>query len=146
MNPAANLPLWLDLRVAALYGFMGILPWERVFSQLLERPILRLPDFLERPRENSDVLEAAIVFDPPPSTSPESAAGQIKVIVDEMLAGSPRPQTRIHIFPMQHAEKPWRRSVSTNASLFTSPAKKPRVKPFAKNATIRSATPHGSIG
>jgi hypothetical protein len=97
MNPAANLPLWLDL--VRPYGFMGILPWERVFSQLLARPVLRLPDFLERPRENSDVLEAAIVFDPPPSTSPESAAGQLKVIVDEMLAGSPRAQTRIHIFP-----------------------------------------------
>jgi hypothetical protein len=48
MNPAANLPLWLDL--VRPYGFMGILPWERVFSQLLGRPVLRLPDFLERPR------------------------------------------------------------------------------------------------
>jgi hypothetical protein len=96
MNPAANLPLWLDL--VRPYGFLGILPWEQVLSQLLERPVLRLPDFLERPRENSDVLEAAILFDPQPSTSPESAAGQLKVIVDEMLAGSPRAQTRIHVF------------------------------------------------
>lgn len=96
MNPAANLPLWLDL--VRPYGFLGILPWEQVLSQLLERPVLRLPDFLERPRENSDVLEAAILFDPQPSTSPESAAGQLKIIVDEMLAGSPRTQTRIHVF------------------------------------------------
>ncbi len=97
MNPPANLPLWLDL--VRPYGFMGILPWEGVLSHLLERPVLRLPDFLERPRENSDLLESAILFDPQPSTSPESGTGQLKIIVDEMLAGSPRTQTRIHVFP-----------------------------------------------
>lgn len=97
MNPAADLPLWLDL--VRPYGFLGILPWERVLSELLARPVLRLPDFPVRPFENADVLEAAILFDPPPSNSPDSAIDQLKLIVGELLAGSPRAQTRIHIFP-----------------------------------------------
>lgn len=97
MNPAADLPLWLDL--VRPYGFLGILPWERVLSELLARPVLRLPDFLVRPRENTDVLEAAILFDPPPSIAPDKAVDQLKLIIGELLAGSPRAQTRIHIFP-----------------------------------------------
>jgi hypothetical protein len=96
MNPAANMPLWLDL--VRPYGFLGILPWERVLGGLLERPVLRLPDFLLRPRENADVLESAVLFDPRPSSSPEGVIEQIKIIVDELLAGSPRAQTRIHVF------------------------------------------------
>ncbi|AMA59952.1 hypothetical protein [Bradyrhizobium sp. CCGE-LA001] len=97
MNPAADLPLWLDL--VRPYGFLGILPWERVLSEQLARPVLRLPDFLVRPRENADVLEAAILFDPPPSIARANAVDQLKLIVGELLAGSPRAQTRIHIFP-----------------------------------------------
>lgn len=97
MNPAADRPLWLDL--VRPYGFLGILQWERVLSELLARPVLRLPDFLVRPRENTDVLEAAILFDPPPSIAPDNAVDQLKLIVGELLAGSPRVQTRLHIFP-----------------------------------------------
>ncbi|WP_375778888.1 hypothetical protein ACE103_07415 [Bradyrhizobium sp. ma5] len=96
MDPAVQLPLWLDL--VRPYGFLGILPWERVLSELLVRPVFRLPDFLARPRENTDVLEAAILFDPPPSIAPDSAVDQLKLIVSELLAGSPRVQTRIHVF------------------------------------------------
>jgi hypothetical protein len=52
-----------------------------------------------RPFENADVLEAAILFDPPPSNTPDRVIDQLKLIVGELLAGSPRAQTRIHIFP-----------------------------------------------
>ena len=97
MNPRANLPLWLDL--VRPYGFLGILPWERALSELLARPVLRLPDFPVRPYENAEVLEAAIVFDPPPSNALDSVIDQLKLIVGELLTGSPRAQTRIHIFP-----------------------------------------------
>jgi hypothetical protein len=97
MNPAADPPLWLDL--VRPYGFLGILPWERALSELLARPVLRLPDFPVRPFENADVLEAAILFDPPPSNTPDRVIDQLKLIVGELLAGSPRAQTRIHIFP-----------------------------------------------
>ena len=97
MKPAADIPLWLDL--VRPYGFLGMLQWERALCELLHRPVLRLPDFLVRPRENTDVLESAIVFDPPPSSSPEIVTAQLKMIVGELLAGSPRAQTRIRIFP-----------------------------------------------
>jgi hypothetical protein len=96
MDPAADLPLWLNL--VRPYGYLGMLPWERLLGALLDRPVLRLPDFLERPRENADVLEAAIIFDPPAETPPDKAFQQLKSIVEQMLAAASRVQTRINIF------------------------------------------------
>jgi hypothetical protein len=96
MNPEADRPLWLDL--VRPYGYLGMLPWERVLGLLLNRPVLRLPDFLERPRENTAVLESAIIFDPPPRTSADDATLQLKSIVEELLAGSSRAKTTVNVF------------------------------------------------
>jgi hypothetical protein len=96
MNPGSDLPLWLNL--VRPYGHLGLLPWEDVLGKLLNRPVLRLPDFLERPRENTDVLEYGIVFDPPPETSSDKATDQLKSIVEQILAASSRATTRINVF------------------------------------------------
>ena len=53
-----TLPLWL--RFAKPHGYLSTLPWEKVLTKTLERPVLRLPDLLERAYENRDVLELAI--------------------------------------------------------------------------------------
>jgi len=91
-----DLPLWLNFTKP--HGNLGALPWERVLVEALSRPVLRLPDLLERPRENRAVLEVAICFDAPPETPQDKAAEQIARLVDTILRGSPRPQTRIGLF------------------------------------------------
>jgi hypothetical protein len=95
-NEARTLPLWL--RFAKPHGYLGLLPWERVLTEVLARPVLRLPDLLERPLENRDVLEVAVCFDAGPETSQEKAGEQIKRLVDTILRVSPRSQTRVNLF------------------------------------------------
>jgi hypothetical protein len=96
MNSQADRPVWLKL--VRPYGYLGMLPWERVLDALLERPVLRLPDFPERPRENTATLEVAIVFDPPPRVPDETASLQLKCITQELLASSLRRRTRVNVF------------------------------------------------
>ncbi|PBC04266.1 hypothetical protein [Mesorhizobium sp. WSM3860] len=55
-------PLWLHL--IRPYGLLGAVPWERLLGDVVNRPILRLPDFLERSKEDPDTLEIAVCFDP----------------------------------------------------------------------------------
>jgi hypothetical protein len=93
---ADNLPLWL--RFAKPHGFLSALPWERVLTQALQRPVLRLPDLLERPYENRDVLELAICFDPDRSANPDKLRSILKQTVTAILSASPRTQTRLHLF------------------------------------------------
>lgn len=90
------LPLWL--RFAKPHGYLGVLPWERVLTEALNRPVLRLPDLLERAHENRDVLEVAVCFDPDPETLLEKASEQIRLVVDTIMRASPRAQTRINLF------------------------------------------------
>jgi hypothetical protein len=90
------LPLWL--RFAKPHGYLAVLPWERVLGEALERPVLRLPDLLERPHENRDVLEVAVCFDADPKTSAEKVTGQVKQVVDTIMRASPRSQTRVNLF------------------------------------------------
>lgn len=97
MQLGAEQPLWLDLKRP--YGYMGVLPWERALGQALGRPILRLPDLLQPPRENTDVLDAAILFDPPLEGDEEQAIQQAIRLVSSLLRGSLRLQTTAHVFP-----------------------------------------------
>jgi len=109
INLAVDQPLWLDLKRP--YGYLGILPWERVLGQALGRPILRLPDLLQPARENADVLDAAILFDPPPETPVDKAIEQVIGLATCILQSSSRLQTTVHIFP--NAE--WHRRLFPNA-------------------------------
>lgn len=90
------LPLWL--RFAKPHGYLGVLPWERVLGEALERPVLRLPDLLERPHENRDVLEVAVCFDADPTITGEKGTEQVKQVVDTIMRESPRSQTRVNLF------------------------------------------------
>lgn len=90
------LPLWI--RFCKPHGYLGVLPWERVLTEALARPVLRLPDLLERPHENRDVLEVGLCFDAAPATPQEKAGEQIKQLVETILRASPRSQTRINLF------------------------------------------------
>ena len=64
----------------------------------LARPLLRLPDFLERPRENRDVLDVALVCSEPVSEPRLNLLQVLQDIAAAVLAGSSRPRTTIHVF------------------------------------------------
>ncbi|UWU83000.1 hypothetical protein N2605_25950 [Bradyrhizobium yuanmingense] len=93
---AKDLPLWL--RFAKPHGYVSVLPWERVLTETLERPVLRFPDLLERPCEDRDVLELAIWFDPDRSASLTNVQTLLNQIVEAILSTSPRAQSRVHLF------------------------------------------------
>lgn len=93
---AAGIPLWLHL--VKPYGFLGAVDWEAALIFWLGRPVLRLPDFLERPRENRDVLDVALVCSEPVSEPRLNSAEVLETIARAALNGSPRPRTTVHIF------------------------------------------------
>jgi hypothetical protein len=94
---AHGLPLWLHL--VKPYGFLGALDWEAALVPQLGRPLLRLPDFLERPRENRDVLDVALVCSEPVSEPRLNPPQVLQDVVAAVLSGSRRPRTTVHIFP-----------------------------------------------
>lgn len=93
---APGLPLWLHL--VKPYGFLGALDWEAALMPELRRPLLRLPDFLEHPRENRSALDVALVCSAPVSESPLYPPQVLQDVVSAVLAGSRRERTTIHIF------------------------------------------------
>jgi hypothetical protein len=93
-----GIPLWLHL--VKPYGFLGALDWEQGLAALM-RPVVRLPDFLERPRENRDALNVALVCSEPVSEPRLDPPRVLHDIVDAVLSGSQRERTMIHVFPDQ---------------------------------------------
>lgn len=97
----ADQPLWLDL--LRPYGLLGALPWESALGEDLRRPILRLPTFLERPHEDQDIADVAILVTADPNVHQDRTVWQVRTVVEAILTGSKRLQTRVHIF----APEPW---------------------------------------
>ena len=97
----AGKPLWLNL--ARPYGVLGVAPWERDLAGALERPVLRLPDYPQRPVERSDILDSAIIVDADAKTDAADLERRVREIVDATLAKSSRTVTRVHVF----AASPW---------------------------------------
>ena len=93
---APGVPLWLHL--IKPYGFLGALDWEGALVPALGRPMLRLPDFLERPRENRDVLNVAVVCSGSVADSSMNPPEVLRQIVDAALNGSTRQRKSVHIF------------------------------------------------
>jgi hypothetical protein len=89
-------PLWLHLRKP--YGYLGCVPWEGLLVPELGRPILRLPDFFERPPlETPRALEVALCCSTPDD---ERAYGQnalIDLLLERTLGATDRPM-RVHVF------------------------------------------------
>lgn len=98
-------PIWLHL--VKPYGVLGAAPWERLLAPL-GRPVLRLPDFLERPRENTRLLDVAICWEPGPEASAEEAVVDLCRLADTILKSSPREQTTVHVFASEDWSRPLR--------------------------------------
>lgn len=97
-------PLWLHL--VKPYGSLGVVPWEEVLVPRLLRPVLRLPDFLESPRENRSVLDVALCCSEPVSEQRIHPPELLDKVAHSILDGSRRSRTSVHIFcdASYHAE------------------------------------------
>lgn len=94
---APGLPLWLHL--VKPFGVLGALDWEAALVPTLGRPLLRLPDFLELTREDSSLLDVALVCSEPVSEPRLNPPQVLQDVVAAVLAGSRRAHTTIHLFP-----------------------------------------------
>jgi hypothetical protein len=94
---ASSEPLWLKL--ARPYGLLGTAPWEAAIGQSLHRPVLRLPDFPERPARRPDVFECALLVDPGPDMAKKGGiVERVHALIHTILRGSARTGTRVHVF------------------------------------------------
>jgi hypothetical protein len=89
-------PLWLSL--VKPYGYLGMVPWERLLQPRLGRSILRLPEYVSRPpRETSSALDVVLCGSGPISKEFFSIAGHLVEMVDRIQQAVPR-RTTIHVF------------------------------------------------
>ena len=86
-------PIWLHL--VKPYGYLGSLPWEAMLRDFCPRPVFRLPDFLENPREDSSVLEAALLWDIPRGSPSDEMLRQLAAL---WLDEPHRSVVRVHVF------------------------------------------------
>ena len=97
LEGASTRQLWIKL--CRPYGLIGSIAWEKELGNVLQRPLLRLPDFPSRPTERPDILESALLVDPGDDALVEDVVCRLRVIVQGFLKGSSRALTRLHIFP-----------------------------------------------
>lgn len=89
-------PLWLHL--AKPLGYLNLVPWEELLQPALQRPILRLPDFLASPpRESMQRLEVALCGSVPVAKAAFTAVDHLVGMADHLLKTVPR-RTTVHIF------------------------------------------------
>lgn len=89
-------PLWLH--IVKPNGYLGVVDWERLLVPVLGHPLLRLPDFLERPRENRSTLNVALCCSAPLSEPVFYPPDLIRTITVEIIEKPARPDTNVHIF------------------------------------------------
>lgn len=89
-------PLWLHL--AKPYGFLGMVPWERLLQPHLKLPMLRLPDFLANPpRESPSVLDVILCGSLPKAKESFMVIEHLSRMTEGILNTVPR-RTTIHVF------------------------------------------------
>lgn len=89
-------PLWL--RLVKPYGYLGMVPWERLLQPRLDRPLLRLPEQVSNPpRETSTALDVVLCGSGPVSKEFFGIAGHLVGMVDRIQQSVPR-RTTIHVF------------------------------------------------
>jgi hypothetical protein len=93
-DPAA---LWLHL--VRPYAHLGVAPWDRVLTEELGLPVLRLPDFLVPPaKESPHTLDVALCVSQPAAKSPFDARAFIHSMLRDVAAGVPRGRVAVHLF------------------------------------------------
>lgn len=94
-NPEGR-PLWLHL--VKPYGYLGMVPWERLLQPKLKVPILRLPDLLANPpRETPSVLDVVLCSSLPVAKESFMVIDHLTQIAKRILEAVPR-RTTIHVF------------------------------------------------
>jgi hypothetical protein len=89
-------PLWLYL--ARPYGYLGLLPWERLLRPFVRVPILRLPDFVvEPPRETPKTLDVLLWTSMPAAKEEFDLMGYLGMVLRRVPAAVPRAVT-FHVF------------------------------------------------
>lgn len=89
-------PLWLHL--VKPYGYLGMVPWERLLQPALQIPLLRLPDFLaDPPRETPSVLDVVLCTSLPTAKESFMVVDRLTEMIPGILAAVPR-RTTIHLF------------------------------------------------
>jgi hypothetical protein len=88
--------LWIHLERP--YGILGMFPWEEKLQRALNRPILRLPDFIVRPPLETPLsLDVLICASAPLAKGPFEVADVVQKLVQK-IQGSVTRRTRIHLF------------------------------------------------
>lgn len=88
-------PLWLHL--AKPYGYLGLVPWERLLSQRLNVPILRLPDFIVPPPIESHRTLDVVLCSSALAKDTFDVPGYLSTMARLILEAVPR-QVRLHAF------------------------------------------------
>jgi hypothetical protein len=95
-NHIPGTPLWIHL--VKPYGYLGMLPWERLLQQELGVPLLRLPDFVvQPPRETPSTLDVLLCSSVPVAKEDFPVVEQLAVLVERLRDAVPR-RTRFHVF------------------------------------------------
>jgi hypothetical protein len=93
-------PLWVHL--VKPYGGLRLVPWERLLGEVLDVPILMLPDFLfPPPREVSATLDVVLCGSAPLGSEESSICQAVTLAAQRIIQGSPR-RTRLHVFVDAH--------------------------------------------
>lgn len=121
-------PLWL--RLVRPYGWLGAAPWERRLTDALRRPLLRLPDFPDRPLERADVQIHVVVIDPPPDAQEPVVRQKVEAIVRYILQGSGRSKTDVHVFTSSRWWPILKDTHGTGVSVHEPPAAPPQQRPM----------------
>lgn len=94
-NPEGR-PLWLHL--AKPYGYLGMIPWERLLQPELKVAMLRLPDFLANPpQETPSVLDVVLCSSMPAAKESFMVIDHLTQMAQRILEAVPR-RTTIHLF------------------------------------------------
>jgi hypothetical protein len=89
-------PLWLHL--VKPYGDLGLVPWERLLSQRLNVPILRLPDFIvPPPLESHRTLDIVLCSSAPAAKDAFSVPAYVSRMAMWIVEAVPR-HVRLHVF------------------------------------------------
>lgn len=94
--PPADAPsLWLELPFPR--GYLHLVPWERLLSPVLRRPLRRLPNFTLRPQASGNSLRVLLCASQPVAKSP-FPAGELVVEAARCWTDTLEHRVAVHVF------------------------------------------------